>query len=130
MLVKIDDILVPHDIDLTLLEFIKEHSGKQRFNIWGEIEGAIFYDKAWIETDTAASWRQPKGSIRIHSQEHSRWYSLYMYAWNHVFAIVPSQVKVKAPVWFAPQAEQIIDKHAPSYGMGNIADRFERYKNA
>lgn len=107
MLVNKQGVLVPHDIDLSLLNFILGDMGESRFLINVHIpEGdyPFFYDTGHII--------QQCGELCIRSQVNAYRSAFRMYAWNHVYCIMPSAKKKQklGSGWIAPYAGDLL-KH-------------------
>jgi hypothetical protein len=54
--------------------------------------------------------------LRVHSQANSRTYQLYMYAWEHVYCLMPSAKgkRKRGTGWVAPNARDTMDD--PEFG--------------
>lgn len=113
MLVKIKGVLVPHDMDVDLLDFILKNEGKSRFVIGIHIPEATGWRFAYDTAHIVAM----DGELKVHSRNRSRPYQLYMYAWEHVYCLMPS-AKGKRKLnsgWIGPHAihEAVAD---PEFG--------------
>jgi hypothetical protein len=107
MLVRNNRLLVPHDMDQSLLDFIIKDEGKSRFVIGIHIPEAThgmryYYDTVHIATQGT--------ELLVHSQRNSRNYQLHMYAWEHVYCLMPSaQAKRKKGTgWISRDAVSIV----------------------
>lgn len=117
MLVKLDDVLVPHDINKDLLAYIIKDEGKSRFVIGMYVPEAMHGSRFACDVCHIAIM---DGELRVHSQCNSRPYQLYMYAWEHVYCLMPS-AKAKRKLgsgWLAPEAKDVLtepDFHSTWY---------------
>lgn len=109
MLVKIKDILVPHDINRELLDFILADGGEHRFVVGIFIPEATKYRFYYDTVHVQASNEE----LLVRSQRNSRSYYIHMYAWEHVYCLMPS-AKAKRKLgagWVSPYAGSVIQQH-------------------
>lgn len=130
MLIKINEVLVPHDMNPDLLQFIIENEGKSRFIIGMYIPEAKDYKFAYDTAHIVVS----DDELRVHSQAHSRTYQLYMYAWEHVYCLVPS-AKAKRKLgsgWIHPDAAEYIKDEAfeRTWHRNDIKNFIEKHDDA
>jgi hypothetical protein len=130
MLVKIRDVLVPHDIDPELLDFIIADKGESRFLIGMHIPESTGYRFCFDTAHIAVIGNE----LRVHSQCNSRTYQLHMYAWEHVYCLMPS-AKAKQKLgsgWVSPLAKKVVSD--PEFGTtwhsGNFKSFVEKHDNA
>ena len=131
MLVKIKDVLVPHDMDMSLLDFILADEGKSRWTIGIHIPEAKDYPFAYDTCHINVNL----GELRVHSQVNSREYELYMYAWEHVYCLMPS-AKAKRKVgagWISPNNAGRIalddPRFATTYHSRDFAEFLELHRD-
>jgi hypothetical protein len=86
MLVKRNDVLVPHDMDQSLLDFVLADDGASRWVVCMHMPDS--YNNPFC-FDTCHIVNQ-HGNLRVHSQASSRIYDLYLHAWEHVYCVMPS----------------------------------------
>jgi hypothetical protein len=122
MLVKDKGMLIPHDMDRELLAFILKDEGKSRFVVGMYIPEAIGYRFCHDTVHISPT----NGELRVHSQCNSRPYQLHMYAWEHVYCLMPS-AKAKRKLgtgWISPGAQDIIadPEFASKWHSGDFQD--------
>jgi len=124
MLVKINDVLVPHDINRDMLDFVIKDEGASRFVVGMYIPEAMHGSRFAYDVCHIA---KISDELRVHSQRTSRTYQLYMYAWEHVYCLMPSaKAKRKAHTgWIAPEATDAIDQ--PDFGATWYANDFRKF---
>lgn len=114
MLIKRNDVLVPHDMDQSLLDFVLADEGKNRFMICMHIADSprnqFYCDVCHIVAHY--------GNLRVHSQATSRVYDLYLHAWEHVYCLMPSakRNRTKNSGWVSKDARTVMDNSSFNTG--------------
>lgn len=108
MLVRRHNALVPSDMNPDLLDFLVKNGGKSRFLVGmyipAGIEYQFFYDTGYITLTV-------NDEIGIRSQQRSYRRQLHLYAWEHVYIVMPSakSLRKKNSGWIAPEAQAVLD---------------------
>jgi hypothetical protein len=99
-------VLVPFDMNDDLLNFIIRDAGQSRFIIGMHIPAASGYKFIYDTCHIAVC----NGELKVHSQRASRTYQLHMYAWEHIYCLMPSAKakRKKGSGWVDPDIAGIL----------------------
>lgn len=124
------EVLVPFDMNDDLLEFIIRDAGKSRFIIGIHIPEANGYKFIYDTCHIGVFERE----LRVHSQRASRTYQLHMYAWEHIYCLMPSAKakRKKGSGWVDPQILPMLesDEFPSAWHSKDILDFIEVIKDA
>lgn len=123
MLVDNNGVLIPHDMNMELFRFVKRNAGETRFVIALHIPEATHskfqYDVGHIVTEY--------GVLKIRSQRGAHSHQLDMYAWEHVYCLMPSAKanRKSRHGWVSHNAGHIITD--PQYNIWGYGEALTQY---
>jgi hypothetical protein len=110
MLTSIEHMLLPHDTNKRLVEFLKEIRNSQDRYIFGlslPFHDRLCYNKGYlsIETDCIPY---------IQGKTHCRQYPLYLNAWNHLVFIMPCN-RTNKKAWCVHNIRDVMENKTDSW---------------